>query len=114
MSQSNGKETENEHILFGIEGHDSRALLEPFLYVANNRGKGVRRMLIDAFNLWLHCPEADITKVKEIVAVLHNSSLLIDDIEDGSKMRRGAVSRLKRKERERGVLVRGSPLGTRP
>jgi geranylgeranyl diphosphate synthase, type III len=52
-------------------------------------GKEVRSMLIDAFNIWTKLDEEKLETVKKITQKLHNSSLLIDDIEDNSKLRRG-------------------------
>ncbi|KAI1285744.1 Geranylgeranyl pyrophosphate synthase [Halotydeus destructor] len=43
----------------------------------------------EAFNLWLQVPEDQSNIVSEIVEMLHNASLLIDDIEDNSVLRRG-------------------------
>lgn len=37
----------------------------------------------------MHIPEEKLTIIKSIISSLHNASLLIDDIEDNSKMRRG-------------------------
>uniref|UniRef100_A0A7S3PN45 Geranylgeranyl pyrophosphate synthase n=1 Tax=Aplanochytrium stocchinoi TaxID=215587 RepID=A0A7S3PN45_9STRA len=63
--------------------------LEPFKYICTLPGKNIRSQLIDAFQLWLKIPVKNISEIKEIVGFLHNASLLIDDIEDGSKLRRG-------------------------
>lgn len=65
------------------------ALLEPFEYLKQIPGKDVRGHLIDCFQQWLQAPEDKIVLIKDIVDSLHNASLLVDDIEDGSKMRRG-------------------------
>jgi geranylgeranyl diphosphate synthase type 3 len=65
------------------------ALLEPFEYLKQIPGKDVRGLLIDCFQQWLQAPEEKIAMIKDIVDSLHNASLLVDDIEDGSKMRRG-------------------------
>lgn len=63
---------------------------EPYLYLTNNtQGKEFRSTLIDAFNVWLNVPTQELEIVKGIVKKLHNASLLIDDIEDNSKLRRG-------------------------
>lgn len=52
----------------------------------------MRKKLTLAFNLWLEV-EADVcAKVAEIVMLLHNASLLVDDIEDDSRRRRGVPS----------------------
>lgn len=36
----------------------------------------MRDLLIDAFNLWFKLPEFELTKIKSIVRMLHNASLL--------------------------------------
>ncbi|XP_022803812.1 geranylgeranyl pyrophosphate synthase-like isoform X1 [Stylophora pistillata] len=64
-------------------------LLEPYSYVLKVPGKQVREKLIQAFNFWLRIPEDKLSVIAEVVKMLHNSSLLIDDIEDNSKLRRG-------------------------
>lgn len=66
-----------------------RRILEPFSYINQVPGKDVRGVLIDCFQMWLQIPMEKIESVKSIISFLHNSSLLIDDIEDNSKMRRG-------------------------
>lgn len=48
-----------------------------------------RNKMIDAFQLWLKIDEKNVAAVKEIVGMLHNASLLVDDIEDNSLIRRG-------------------------
>ena len=68
---------------------DDKQLLAPYHYIASVPGKDVRGKLIDCFNLWLKVPEESVSAVKEIIGDLHNASLLIDDIEDNSKLRRG-------------------------
>jgi geranylgeranyl diphosphate synthase type 3 len=64
-------------------------LLEPFTYIDSIKGKDVRGKLIDAFQHWIQAPEERIVQIKEIISALHNASLLVDDIEDGSQLRRG-------------------------
>lgn len=64
-------------------------VLEPFSYLAATPGKDMRAQLIDAFNVWLRVPERSIEVVKQIVAQLHTASLLMDDVEDDSLLRRG-------------------------
>ena len=63
--------------------------LEPFSYLNNIPGKDIRGALIDCFNEWLQLPNDKIVVIKEIISSLHNASLLVDDIEDNSKLRRG-------------------------
>lgn len=46
-------------------------------------------MNFKAFNLWLKIADDKLNLISEIIEMLHNSSLLIDDIQDNSKLRRG-------------------------
>jgi geranylgeranyl diphosphate synthase type 3 len=72
-------------------GHQfDESLLESFRYIQAIPGKDVRGKMIDCFNIWLQIEKTDlIQKVKSIVSDLHNASLLVDDIEDRSTLRRG-------------------------
>jgi geranylgeranyl diphosphate synthase, type III len=72
-----------------MEHEPDTACLEPFNYLLQMPGKDVRGGLIDCFQLWLQIPDDKLDIIKEIVSSLHNASLLVDDIEDNSKMRRG-------------------------
>ena len=66
------------------------ALLEAFRYISSVPGKDVRGKLIDCFQTWLQVDSIEIlSQIKDIVGDLHNASLLVDDIEDNSKLRRG-------------------------
>uniref|UniRef100_A0A336LC35 CSON008509 protein n=1 Tax=Culicoides sonorensis TaxID=179676 RepID=A0A336LC35_CULSO len=64
-------------------------LLLPFVYIQQIPGKQIRKQLALAFNHWLKIPIEKLQAISEIVQMLHNSSLLIDDIEDNSILRRG-------------------------
>lgn len=68
---------------------EDEKLLKPFTYILQVPGKQVRGKLAHAFNFWLKIPSEKILKVGNIIQMLHNSSLLIDDIEDNSILRRG-------------------------
>ncbi|KIY43372.1 terpenoid synthase [Fistulina hepatica ATCC 64428] len=65
------------------------ALLEPYDYIVSNPGKELRSQLIAAFNQWLQVPSDVLVIISKIVNMLHASSLMIDDIEDDSQLRRG-------------------------
>jgi len=67
----------------------ARECLEPFEYICTLPGKNVRSQLIDGFQSWLQIPLEKVEQIKEIVGYLHNASLLVDDIEDNSRLRRG-------------------------
>ena len=64
-------------------------LLEPYSHIVRQSGKNIRQKLIHGFNLWMNVSQEKISAIEEIVNMLHNASLLIDDIEDSSKLRRG-------------------------
>ncbi len=65
-------------------------LMEPFAYLCQLPGKDIRSRMVDAYNVWLQVDPAILDLVKKVVTMLHNGSLLVDDIEDHSQMRRGA------------------------
>jgi len=64
-------------------------LLEPWTYILNVPGKNIRGKMITAWNKWLQVDEQKVEAISEVVKMLHTSSLLIDDIEDDSTLRRG-------------------------
>ncbi|XP_056633514.1 terpene synthase [Diorhabda carinulata] len=66
-----------------------KKLLEPFGYILQVPGKNVRSKLSSAFNYWLKIPNEKLLQITDIVQILHNSSLLLDDIQDNSILRRG-------------------------
>ncbi|KAF7369030.1 hypothetical protein MVEN_00229800 [Mycena venus] len=68
---------------------DETAVLEPFSYIISNPGKDIRTQLMAAFNLWINVPEEKLKVIAKVVSMLHNASLMIDDIEDDSQLRRG-------------------------
>lgn len=70
-------------------------LLEPYEYLIANPGKDLRSQLIAAFDLWIQVPSERRGVISNVIQMLHTSSLLywqltrIDDVEDGSELRRG-------------------------
>jgi len=66
-----------------------QVLLQPFTYVLQVPGKMIRGKLAQAFNHWMRIPEDKLMAISEIIHMLHNASLLLDDIEDNSVLRRG-------------------------
>jgi geranylgeranyl diphosphate synthase, type III len=66
------------------------SLFEPFYYITSVPGKNVRGILIDCFQVWFQVDNVDVLEtIKDIIGDLHNASLLVDDIEDNSRLRRG-------------------------
>ncbi|KAI9680643.1 MAG: geranylgeranyl pyrophosphate synthetase [Caeruleum heppii] len=104
-----GKEKERErgHEMIGAEGagrlsHDlvhntretwseekEKILYGPFDYLFEHPGKDIRTQLIAAFNVWLKVPPESLAVITKVVGMLHTASLLIDDVEDSSLLRRG-------------------------
>ncbi|KAK5124909.1 hypothetical protein LTR85_001099 [Meristemomyces frigidus] len=68
---------------------DTEHVLEPFDYVRKMPSKQIRDAVVDALNIWLEVPEHVVSRVKAITSLLHNASLMLDDIEDNSPLRRG-------------------------
>ncbi|XP_078041160.1 geranylgeranyl pyrophosphate synthase quemao isoform X1 [Augochlora pura] len=68
---------------------EDEILLEPFSYILQVPGKQIRAKLAQAFNYWLKIPHDKLQAVGDIIQMLHTSSLLIDDIQDNSVLRRG-------------------------
>lgn len=66
-----------------------KELDRPFTYIQKIPGKKIRSKLSVAFNYWMDIPADKLQSIGEIVQMLHNASLLIDDIEDNSSLRRG-------------------------
>ncbi|KAL3280388.1 hypothetical protein HHI36_017873 [Cryptolaemus montrouzieri] len=64
-------------------------LLQPVAYICQIPGKNIRAKLSRAFNYWMGIPEEKLSMIEEVVHILHNCSLLIDDIQDSSILRRG-------------------------
>jgi geranylgeranyl diphosphate synthase type 3 len=63
-------------------------LLEPVTYYKNQKGKNIRKLLGDLFGKLLNVNQDDIDLVNNLTYSVHNASLVIDDIEDNSLLRR--------------------------
>ncbi|KAL8670984.1 MAG: hypothetical protein Q9168_004498 [Polycauliona sp. 1 TL-2023] len=64
----------------------------PYDHLASQPGKNIRKQLLTACNFWLQIDEKALGTIESSVSMLHNASLLIDDIQDGSDLRRGQPS----------------------
>ncbi|KAF5713249.1 geranylgeranyl diphosphate synthase [Fusarium mundagurra] len=64
----------------------------PYNYILTLPSKGIREAFIDSLNVWLEVPEEKTSVIKEVIGMLHNSSLIIDDFQDNSPLRRGKPS----------------------
>lgn len=66
-----------------------KIIMGPYDYLFSHPGKDIRSALIKAFNAFLHVPPRSLEIITKVVGMLHTSSLLIDDVQDGSTLRRG-------------------------
>ncbi|KAF4341568.1 geranylgeranyl diphosphate synthase [Fusarium beomiforme] len=72
--------------------HRVKVAASPYDYILTLPSKGIRGAFIDSLNVWLGAPEDKTTVIKEVITMLHNSSLIIDDFQDNSPLRRGKPS----------------------
>jgi geranylgeranyl pyrophosphate synthase len=68
----------------------AQALEAPTRYIDSLPAKGIRDMVIDALNFWFQVPAEETTIIKKTVSLLHGASLMMDDIQDSSQLRRGS------------------------
>lgn len=66
-----------------------KIIMGPYDYLFAHPGKDIRAALIKAFDAFLHVPHHSLEVITRVVGMLHTSSLLIDDVQDGSQLRRG-------------------------
>ena len=76
-------------ISLGWSSEKENILKGPFDYLESHPGKDIRSALIAAFNQWLQVPSSSLRIITGVVTMLHSASLLIDDVEDSSQLRRG-------------------------
>ncbi|KAJ5323826.1 hypothetical protein N7476_002426 [Penicillium atrosanguineum] len=80
---------EGNDILSTLSAYEGIAL-EPYVYIKSLPSKGVRSAAIDGLDVWYQVPEISLKKIQEITDLLHSSSLMVDDIQDNSALRRGS------------------------
>ncbi|KAI0126433.1 isoprenoid synthase domain-containing protein [Xylariales sp. AK1849] len=68
---------------------DMNMILQLQHYIESMPSKGVRNSVIDGLEMWYQVPENSLAVNRKIVGLLHSSSLMLDDIEDNSPLRRG-------------------------
>ncbi|EOD46358.1 putative geranylgeranyl diphosphate synthase protein [Neofusicoccum parvum UCRNP2] len=73
----------------GWTAAQERSVVEPYEYLSQQSGKNVRGKLIWAVNEWTRVPAERLEIIERVVNTLHTASLMIDDIQDGSTLRRG-------------------------
>ncbi|XP_025266042.1 geranylgeranyl pyrophosphate synthase isoform X4 [Camponotus floridanus] len=83
--------TDDNPFYYSLNGdkQEDEKLLEPIRYILQVPGKQIRAKLAQAFNYWLKISPDRTEAIEEIVTMLHNSSIITDDIQDNSILRRG-------------------------
>lgn len=84
---SRGKGPIHEQVAWTKE--KEKILLGPYDYMDGHPGKDIRSQMISSFNVWLKVPEQSLAIITRVVGMLHTASLLVDDVEDSSLLRRG-------------------------
>nr|P9WER6.1 RecName: Full=Fusoxypene synthase; Short=FS; Includes: RecName: Full=Sesterterpenoid synthase; Includes: RecName: Full=Geranylfarnesyl diphosphate synthase; Short=GFDP synthase; AltName: Full=Bifunctional terpene synthase FoFS; Short=BFTS FoFS [Fusarium oxysporum]UPT51558.1 geranylgeranyl pyrophosphate synthase [Fusarium oxysporum] len=65
------------------------AMVAPMTHISSLPSKGTRSELISALNVWLKVPPVVLGHISSAIDMLHNASLILDDIQDNSPLRRG-------------------------
>lgn len=82
-----------EEFSYGVKdtwtGEKEKVVTGPFDYLYDHPGKDIRSQLIKAFDAWLEVPHESLEVITKVVGMLHTASLLVDDVEDNSSLRRG-------------------------
>ncbi|KAK2760326.1 hypothetical protein FQN54_002394 [Arachnomyces sp. PD_36] len=73
-----------------VQGISDEIVLAPYKYISSLPSKGVRKAAITALDTWLNIPEAPLSAIRVVTDYIHNTTLLIDDIQDNSPLRRGS------------------------
>lgn len=66
-----------------------KVLTGPYDYLMGHPGKDFRAQLVQAFDAWLEVPPESRDVITRVIGMLHTASLLVDDVEDSSLLRRG-------------------------
>ncbi|KAK1986913.1 isoprenoid synthase domain-containing protein, partial [Colletotrichum cereale] len=64
----------------------------PYNYIKSLPQKGFRTKLALALNVWLQVPQQEIEVIINVISTLHSASLMLDDVQDRSPLRRGQPS----------------------
>ncbi|RMD43624.1 hypothetical protein DV735_g1542, partial [Chaetothyriales sp. CBS 134920] len=71
---------------------DTKVVQAPYDYICSLPSKGIRDHAIDALNVWCRVPSEKLDRIKLVTSKLHTASLMLDDFEDSSNLRRGKPS----------------------
>lgn len=68
--------------------NEEKILIEPVKYYTDIKGKNIRKHISNILGTYLGVDKKDIDNLDEIISVIHNASLVVDDIQDNSFLRR--------------------------
>ncbi|KAH6840594.1 isoprenoid synthase domain-containing protein [Chaetomium sp. MPI-CAGE-AT-0009] len=85
----NGISNYMTEVVQDVPALSTNVLEAPSRYVDSLPGKGIRDKTINALNVWYQVPSQQIAIISKVIDLLHGASLMLDDIEDSSQMRRG-------------------------
>ncbi|KAL4971619.1 terpenoid synthase [Aspergillus desertorum] len=88
-SQLSRSDRASNHVDEQSNANHSQIIRGPLDYLLSLPGKKLRTQLVLSFNEWFKVPDDKLQVIVEVVELLHTASLLIDDIQDASKLRRG-------------------------
>ncbi|KAK4244526.1 isoprenoid synthase domain-containing protein [Corynascus novoguineensis] len=88
---ANGAITKNAFLaaVRDVPSLSTKVLEAPSRYIDSLPGKGIRNHTIMALNAWFNLPPREIAIISRITDLLHGASLMLDDIQDSSQLRRG-------------------------
>jgi geranylgeranyl diphosphate synthase type 3 len=66
-------------------------LSQPVKYYIDMKGKNIRKSIVNIIGLYLGIDQTSIDNIDEMINIVHNSSLVVDDIQDNSLIRRNQL-----------------------
>jgi geranylgeranyl diphosphate synthase type 3 len=67
---------------------EEKLLTEPVRYYTDIKGKNIRKHIFNILGTYLGVDKTEIDNLEEIMSIIHNASLVVDDIQDNSLLRR--------------------------
>ncbi|KAE8343804.1 hypothetical protein BDV24DRAFT_161108 [Aspergillus arachidicola] len=87
---SNRPDTQYDILVPFTKADAEKICMEPFEYTRSLPGKNTVGKVIESLRPWLNISDHSAAVLTDVMTMLQNSSLMLDDIEDGSQLRRGA------------------------
>ncbi|RAK75889.1 FPP/GGPP synthase family protein [Aspergillus fijiensis CBS 313.89] len=87
--QGGRPEIHGHRVSTSLDLNQEEIISGPMEYLLSSHGKSFRGKLIAGFNRLLEVPQDKLNVISRVIELLHTASLLIDDIQDRSTLRRG-------------------------